>query len=116
LYYTFIIDAFLIACLIEFINFTIQAGNIFDFYKTWLINKFYKGDEPSLLAEDLQEYKEQNITSKWYKVLGGCKYCYQFWITLPIYIYSKKYDLIYFIIFTSLIFVFLRLITYATNR
>jgi hypothetical protein len=104
------------ACLVEFINFTFQHGNIFDFYKKFLLNTFYKGDTPEMLEKDLYIYKEQNVTSKWYKVLGGCKYCFQFWLALPIYIYADKYEFKFFIIFVSLIFVFLRLISYATNR
>ena len=115
MYQSFLIDAFLIACFIEFLSFTFKYGNIFDFYRFWLIDKFYKGDCPSMLKEDLYDYKESQINSKWYKVLGGCKYCYQFWVTLPIYIIAQKYDLIYFIIFTSLIFVYLKIISYVSK-
>ena len=115
MYQSFLIDAFLIACFVKFLNFTIQYGNIFDFYKKYLINKFYKGDCPEMLEADLYEYKESQINSKWYKVLGGCKYCFQFWISLPVYIFAEKYDLIYFLIFTSLIFVYLKIISYASN-
>lgn len=115
MYHSFLIDAFLMACLVEFISFTFQYGNIFDFYRKYLIERFYKGDDIPLLEEDKLDAMESQITSKWYKVLGGCKYCFQVWLTLPIYLYADKYEFKFFLIFVSLIFVYLRLISYGSN-
>lgn len=76
-----ILQSILLSSFILYFDFTTQIGNINDWYRIKLINFF--GDD-NLIFED----KESQINSKFYKVLIGCIYCYQFWITLFFVLYT----------------------------
>ena len=111
-----LLDSFYFASFIFFLAFTIRPGNIFDFYKYYLIDKFYVGDSPQLLKHDLYQYKEAQIDNKWFKVLGGCLYCYQFWLAIPYYFLVVKKGIIFFIIFVSVNYVWLKLFRYVESN
>lgn len=101
--------AFLFAAFINFLDFTFQEGNIFDWYRKFLIDKFYIGTETDY------SIKEELIESKWYKVLGGCKYCYQAWIAIPFYISIVGSGIIYYFLFIGLVFTFISFLDYLEN-
>jgi len=111
-----LLHSFYFASFIWFLSFTFKSGNIFDFYRYYLIDKFFKGDAPQLLKEDLYNYKEADITSKWYKVLGGCMFCFQFWLSIPYYILEVKKGFVFFFIFVSINFVYLKIFSYVQSK
>jgi hypothetical protein len=80
-----ILGAFCTAQLTRFLAFCLAEGNILHGYYKWLLKV---SDAQFVQVVDNGEVYEQLTSAKWfYKPLGGCDVCMNFWLCLPGFFY-----------------------------